>query len=288
VVVTLFATHLDVENERKKGEAITLEETSTLLPVEAEQIAGEIIEHHLYLFEDHGNPIMKSVPSEKTGKARVQITHKKLDIPRKENEPNSEYLLRLMRGLREREQQKVESLLKAVSDVGQKISERHLNMAQKIDEVIKRANILENISNFKTPNFPLPQPPQSLFMDHLCLPPPNPQHTTNEILSDVLSTLSDQKKVNEETKEDNKEIVGAIKSLNLKTEQMETMFKENANKSSRQVRFANTIAVIVGILTLIAVVVGYFSYRASVKNNQSPPQVIAPANPESSQDHGKQ
>jgi hypothetical protein len=101
----------------------------------------------------------------------------------------------------------------------------------------------------------------SRMNSYVIAPPTNPQHTTNQKLEDVLEVLAGQKELNE---------------------QMVRAIEKNSGESSRQVKISNTIAFLALLIALLTLLYTYFSNQRPI-NQVSPPQVTAPASPESPQ-----
>jgi|SRR5215216_2126670 len=244
-LVSKCATHLNEENEKEKGKEITVEEVKKLSPEEAEQIAEEVIKHHEYLFVDQNNPVYTQLPPNEQGESLCDISEKKLDIPREEGESASHYLYRLVLVLAEREEIEQEARRKNLSELVNKMSGLGRGF----------------VESFKMPNY-----------NHIIIPPSNPQHTTNEILRDVLNELATQKEINGQ-------LVRTIETNALESKK-DTLETTRQGKSSNRISAA---ALVVAIIALVATVVfGYLSYKASL-SNQSTPALTSPASPESPQ-----
>lgn len=255
VLVSKCATHLKPDNEREKGEKISLKEAEKLSPEETEQIAEEIIKHHEYLFVDRNTTVFTQLPPNEQGEELCDISEKNLDIPRNEEEAASDYLYRLVLALSEREEIGRKALTESVSKLTSNFSGLGTGFAE----------------SFKMPSYPV------------ILPPPNPQHTTNEILRDVLKNLDNQNEINKETAQTNEVTAKLVERLEKRVESWEKKFDEGSIKAGKQVRFANRVAVFFGILTLIIALLSIYLNNKPSINNQSSPQVAAPASPESPQ-----
>jgi hypothetical protein len=256
LLVSQYATHLNTEKERKKGESITKEEADKLTKEDGEQIAEEIIKQHTYLFVDRNYPVYTPHPPNEKGEELMEVADTKLDIPRNEGESPSHHLYRLVEALGEREkiasQKATDSIAKTLKNIGEMTSGLGAAVTKSI----------------------MPDP-------RVLLPPPDPQHKTNRILENVQEILSAQKQVNEATAQ-------SIGKLEKRGETWETMFRDSATQSAKQVRFANRVAVISVVVTIIAILITiYFGYKAS-SNNQPPPQIVAPAPSERPQGETKQ
>jgi hypothetical protein len=181
VLVVNCATHLNPDNERAKGESITAEEAERLSPEEAEQIAEEIIKHHEYLFEDQNRFVPTDGALDAQGNFLTKISLEKVEFEREDGKTASEYLYGLVLGLSERE------------EIGEKAAIERMS-----DAIRNLGNLSSSIADsFKLSDY------------RFLIPPPNPQHTTNLRLQEVLNALGAQTEVT----------VESIKKLDEKLEQ---------------------------------------------------------------------
>lgn len=255
VLVSMYATHLNLENERKAGEPITAEETEKLSPEEAEQIAEEILKHHTYLFTDRGNPILKQVPPDEQRELTVEISKRQIDLPRNEGELASDYLYRLVLALSEREVSDLKAAFGSVSEIAKRIADINSNFA----------------NSFKAPDYYIPPPP------------PNPQHTTNKILNSLLEQSARQNNFNEASVNSIVATASSVERIEKRVESWEKKSDESLIKSGTRGRINIWIQVILGLIAVLALILSYMSYRNSLKPQIPPPQVSAPASPESPQ-----
>jgi hypothetical protein len=248
-LLSVTASPEDAKNPRQKGEHLTSQQLSVLSDEELDEIAGQFLLHHTYFGEDPRRLAFESVQT-KDGEG-VEVKLEPLDLPRGAEESNVDYLQRLVAAHCKAQKEATEKAMADLSEGMSKIMTPDIsaltNMNSGISDSISRA--IDSIQA----NFNVGQEMAS-FAPHI-LPPKNPQHRTNDLLADIMDTLSEQKPFNAE-------MVRAIQALNERAEKSEADNKALAKKSNRQMWISIAIGFIATIATIAGVVIAYWGYKA--------------------------
>lgn len=243
-LLSLTAAPENFESPREKGEFLSKDRLAALSDDELEKLAGEFLTHHTYLFEDARGFTLEAASDESD---LDEVKSGSVDLPRREQESNVDYLRRLVEDYCKTQN---EAMQKAIASFSESLSKFAPDFSAL---TLMNSNIGDSISkaiDSMHSGF-LVGKDMSLLASPI-LPPPNPHHTTNNILADIEDILFQQKDINVET-------ANHIQQLSMSAQMWET----EAKKSTRLTWLSIWIAFVAALAAILALIVAYLTYRAT-------------------------
>ncbi len=227
--------------ENSEKTPISPVESENLTTKDLELFSIKFIENNDWLYHDQENPEHETDPEGTT-----RIKYKKLDLPQKEDEPNTEYLYRLLCENDRRQTESFKKLLKPFSNMSSNISKlvkSNLGISQRLGRSIYNNENRLEIGTSYNPSYDL----KNIKL------PENPIHKTNDRLDQVISNIDSLRSLASDS-------ALLIKSLNDTALNMAAEFKESSERDSKH----NKIMLFIAVVSLaLSALFSFLNYQDS-------------------------
>ena len=269
-LVELVAEHIDEEDKgedhhKQERTPVTAADAEQLKNSEIEAIARDFLAHNRHLLETFQGAD-KEVQTNDKGEKVASITPRQIDLPKKEGEKDSEYLLRVMRHYLNEQRRRFSEITKPLFTHLGSLGDPLKSVRDTLRENLflsDRLGALASISEpaFGPANIGKPDLTPALEMPSIPELPENPVYETNQRLSDVLDYIDKIRPLIFDS-------ANLIRSLNDASIRMLTDYSRNARRTELYSLGMIFIAALSLVVTAVFSIMNYTSRNDSAARTE--------------------